>query len=209
MQVSFVLLLLLLPFIWMTFFSKYVKLIFDIIIAAIIIGINCIIIVLVVQIIIIKFTLNNNKYYINDKMKVSFNNNNKWLKQIFKKKIIDDITLPPRFAWLLQDRLQFGYRPADARFSLRGPSLPSGPFCLGSQWISLSFHHSLMSSCSCQHLLTAGNSSLHTGSWDPRHELQSAIRRGGCTPSWANQGKHPFKGEGEGAHRQIEPKLPP
>ncbi len=53
MQVSFVLLLLLLPFIWMTFFSKYVKLIFDIIIAAIIIGINCIIIVLVVQIIII------------------------------------------------------------------------------------------------------------------------------------------------------------
>ncbi len=68
------------------FFQKYVKLIFDIIIAAIIIGINCIIIVLVVQIIIIKFTLNHNNYYINDKMKVSFNNNNKWLKQILKKK---------------------------------------------------------------------------------------------------------------------------
>lgn len=80
---------------------------------------------------------------------------------------------------------------------------------LGSQWISLSFHHSLMSSCSCQHLLTAGNSSLHTGSWDPRDELQSAIRRGGCTSSWANQGKHPFKEEGVGAGRQIEPKLPP
>ncbi len=71
------------------FFPKYVKLIFDIIIAAIIIGINCtIIIVLVVQIIIIiiKFTLNHNNYYINDKMNVSFNNNKKWLKQILKKK---------------------------------------------------------------------------------------------------------------------------
>ncbi len=42
--------------------------------------------------------------------------NNKLLKQISF--FFDDITLPPRFPWLLQDRLQFGYRPADARFSL-------------------------------------------------------------------------------------------
>lgn len=84
---------------------------------------------------------------------------------------------------------------------------PSGPFCLGSPWISLSFHRSLMSSCSCQHLLTASNSSQHTGSWDPRDELQSAVCRGGFTLSRANQGKHP-PSKREGVYRQIEPKLP-
>lgn len=76
-------LLLLLPFIWMTFFSKYVKLIFDIIIAAIIIGINfTIIIVLVVQIIIIiiTFKLNNKNYYINDKMKSKFQQQQQMIK---------------------------------------------------------------------------------------------------------------------------------
>lgn len=124
------------------------------------------------------------------------------------------ISLPsfPMYAatWHLQAR-QVAVQPSSSRCQFLSPSLrpplPSGPFCLGSQWISLSFHHSLMSSCSCQHLLTAGNSSLHTGSWDPCDELQSAIRKGGCTLSSANQGKLPFQ-QGRGCTDRLSPSLP-
>lgn len=84
---------------------------------------------------------------------------------------------------------------------------PSGPFCLGSPWISLSFHHSLMSSCSCQHLLTASNSLQHTGSWDPCDELQSAVCRGGFTLSRANQGKHPLP-KGRVSTDRLSPSYP-
>ncbi len=84
---------------------------------------------------------------------------------------------------------------------------PSGPFCLGSPWISLSFHHSLMSSCSCQHLLTASNSLQHTGSWDPCDELQSAVCRGGFTLSRANQGKHPLP-RGRASTDRLSPSYP-
>lgn len=85
--------------------------------------------------------------------------------------------------------------------------VPSGPFCLGSPWISLSFHHSLMSSCSCQHLLTASNSLQHTGSWDPCDELQSAVCRGGFTLSRANQGKHPSP-RGRATTDRLSPSYP-
>lgn len=84
---------------------------------------------------------------------------------------------------------------------------PSGPFCLSSPWISLSFHHSLMSSCSCQHLLTASNSLQHTGSWDPCDELQSAVCRGGFTLSRANQGKHPLP-RGRASTDRLSPSYP-
>lgn len=84
---------------------------------------------------------------------------------------------------------------------------PSGPFCLGSPWISLSFHHSLMSSCSCQHLLIASNSLQHTGSWDPCDELQSAVCRGGFTLSRANQGKHPLP-RGRASTDRLSPSYP-
>lgn len=86
-------------------------------------------------------------------------------------------------------------------------AFPSGPFCLHSPWISLSFHHSLMSSCSCQHLLTASNSLQHTGSWDPCDELQSAVCRGGFTLSRANQGKHPLP-RGRASTDRLSPSYP-
>lgn len=76
-----------------------------------------------------------------------------------------------------------------------------------SPWIFLSFHHSLMSSCSCQHLLTASNSLQHTGSWDPCDELQSAVCRGGFTLRWANQGKHPLP-RGRASPDRLSPRYP-
>lgn len=100
--------------------------------------------------------------------------------------------------------LQFCSPPADDQFSVFPPS---GPFCLGSPWISLSFHHSLMSSCSCQHLLTASNSLQHTGSWDPCDELQSAVCRGGFTLRRANQGKHPLP-RGRVSTDRLSPSYP-
>lgn len=71
----------------------------------------------------------------------------------------------------------------------------------------LPFHHSLMSSCSCQHLLAASNSWQHNGSWDPRDELQSAVCRGGFTPSQANQGKHPLP-RGRASADRLSPSYP-
>lgn len=100
--------------------------------------------------------------------------------------------------------MQFCSPPADDQFSV---FFPSGTFCLGSPWISLSFHHSLMSSCSCQHLLTASNSLQHTGSWDPCDELQSAVCRGGLTLSQANQGKHPLP-RGRASTDRLSPSYP-
>lgn len=70
-----------------------------------------------------------------------------------------------------------------------------------------SFHHSLMSSCSCQHLLTASNSLRHTGSWDPCDELQSAVCSGGFTLSQANQGKHPLP-RGRASTDRLSPSYP-
>lgn len=95
-------------------------------------------------------------------------------------------------------------------FTARWPILclfPSGLFCLGCPWISLSFHHSLMSSCSCQHLLTASNSLQHTGSWDPCDELQSAVCSGGFTLSPANQGEHPLP-RGRASTDRLSPSYP-
>lgn len=87
------------------------------------------------------------------------------------------------------------------------PSSPVGAPCLSSPWISLSFHHSLMSSCSCQHLLTPSNSLRHTGSWDPCDELQSAVCSGGFTLSQANQGKHPLP-RGRASTDRLSPSYP-
>lgn len=100
-------------------------------------------------------------------------------------------------------KLQFWSSPPDDRFCL----FPSGLFCLGCPWISLSFHHSLMSSCSCQHLLTASNSLQHTGSWDPCDELQSAVCNGGFTLSPANQGEHPLP-RGRASTDRLSPSYP-
>lgn len=81
------------------------------------------------------------------------------------------------------------------------------PSCLVPPWIWLPFHHSLMSSCSCQHLLAASNSWQHNGSWDPRDKLQSAVCRGGFTPSQANQGKHPLP-RGRAFADRLSPSYP-
>lgn len=79
---------------------------------------------------------------------------------------------------------------------------PSGAFCLGSQWISLSFHHLEMSSCSCQHLLPAGNSWLQAGSWDLLDELQSALGGGALLNQAGGR-------EEEGLDAQTENKTTP